>query len=264
MAEIDDETLAYAMAMGYDFRLCEMVLRSTERPQLREIELSATTRDLGRQVSRTGYVAQLLIDRLMQERVVTFKKLPGVKEAVEWLVADVEAGLEIRFKAPSEKIVRAGMLEAVPVIVDEEFDSIQVRRAKLSAVQRAKDKEVVETRFAEWSWPPNGGSPAARVLALAKTGQNFWFASMHPKTKRMTDPKPCKPATLFKRLKNPSLAISTFQLHGHDSLKGVEMDLDPAQAYVEISFCLIKDAHGAEVATFEFVASMDDSSPQKG
>jgi hypothetical protein len=252
--DIDDEVLAYAMALGGLFRLFDPLPGKSKKTRYRETSLEARSNVNGEYIDRTNSVAHF-IARLMSDRSV---KVPKGADSSHrgWVIVDGRTGLKLEFRAPSEEQVRARMAEASMVEVDGDIEPVEAARRRLRAVIDSRDQSIVASRVAAWRWPPAEGSTEARVFALAQGGEEFQSCRRIKGSNEWTYFKDSTESAFLAKLKDRSLRIEDVVEHAHDSFRGKGMDLRPDQAFIDVSFSKLGDARGTPISSYIWVAKV--------
>ena len=256
MAAIDDEVLAYAMAMGERFTLCEP-LPEAKKVKHRELSLEVNVLASGGYEDRTIPVAQF-IARLMSDRSFRVKKDPHDKATFHWVVVDGRTGSELHFEAPSEKSVRTRMAEASTVEVDAALGVMESATERLRLLERKEANAIVTDRVAEKKWPPAEGSVPARILALAKAVSGNILSSRLAPQGYWTHVNTSSLGALTSKLKSPAYAIASFVIHEPGSPLALQYRLDPSLSAIEVEFCKFDDASAEPVSKYEFAANVGD------
>ncbi len=254
MADIDDEVLAHALALGRDFKLHEPLPGKSKEVRYRETYLEArSTRD-GKIIDRSALVAHF-IARLMAARSVKITKGPDSVNS-DWVIADGRTGLQLRFAAPSEKQVRERTAEASAENVGSDIEPVEAARQRLRAAIDSRERAIVVRRTAERKWPPSEGSVEARVLALAQGGEHFFACRKIKGSTEWTHYKNSSATAFIAKLKDLSLSIENVEEHAHDSQKGIGMDIQPSEAFIEVNFSALDDASSQRISSYTWVAKV--------
>lgn len=263
MADIDDQVLAYAMAVGNSYMLFEPLPGKAKKVQHRKLWLNVQALEAGGYKHRPEPVAHF-IARLMSDRRVSVKKDPDSKERFHWVVADGRTGLELRFEGQSEKSVRALMAGASALKVNTELGLGVLGEAteKLRQFRRLEAIAITKERAAEKKWPPPEGSQTARILALARASTDIAYTRAN-QSYGWSDYNSTSVVAFISKLKSPALAVARFDVHEHDSPAAMEHDLPPGYVFVEVAFCAIDDTRGKEITKYEFLVKPPEAAEPK-
>jgi hypothetical protein len=254
MAEIDDEVLAFAMAMGRNFQLSEPRSKSAGKPKRRGLDVKVVTSP-DAHANPTGFVAHLVAS-LIPDRRTSIKKSAWIPGVFDWVVAGGPPGLGVRFEGSSEADVRAKIAESATVKPEPGLDPVAAAIDRMRKTKAIKDRAVVDSRIAKRAWPPEKGSQAELILRLANAGRAFHQSRILNTYSGWTCPKPTTPAAFLKKLKDASLTVASFELHKHDSPTGIDWGLRAGQRHASVRFCAIDDASGKAISEYEFVVDV--------
>lgn len=254
MADIDDEVLAYAMALGRHFKFFDPLPGKSKKIRYREARLDVRSAVDINFPDRSGFLAHF-IARLMSERRVKVRAIPDSDS--DWLVEDGRTGMQIRFYAPTEKQVRAHLAEASEMKVDASIESVEAAALRMRMVREQRDKATVASRVAARNWPPTEGSREARVLALAQGGEDFEACRLVKGARDWTQYKRTTASAFLAKLRDLSLNIAGVEEHAHDSKKGNGMSLAPGQLFVEVVFSGVNDVDDKPISSYIWVAKVD-------
>lgn len=255
MADIDDEVLAYAIALGRNFELSDPLPGKSKKILYRGTRFDVRSSVDGKYFDRSGLVAHF-IARLMSERRVTVKDI-AESNSSDWVVEDGRSGMRIRFYAPTEQRVRAHLIEASRMKVDASLEPVEAATLRMRMVREERDEAIVASRSAVKRWPPAEGSTEARLLALAQGAGQFEACRRVNGTSTWTTYKSTTPSAFLAKLKDRSLSVHVLREHTHDSKDGKDMSLRPGQVFVEVEFSELSDANDTPVSSYIFVAKVD-------
>lgn len=254
MADIDDEVLSYALALGSDFKLLDPLPGKSKKIRCRETCLEVRSSRDGKTIDRSDLVAHF-IARLMSDRTVKITKEPDFSNS-DWLIADRRTGLQLHFNSLSERQVREKMAEASAENVDSDLLPVEAARQRLSAVIDSRERAIVASRSAERKWPPAEGSVEARVLALAQGGEYFQTCRKIKGSTEWTDYKKTSATAFIAKLKDISLGIKNVTEHLHDSPKGIGMGLEAGEVFIDVMFYALDDASSKAISSYVWVAKV--------
>jgi hypothetical protein len=255
MTDMDDEVLAYAMALGRHFKLFDPLPGKSKRVRYREVTLGARSLTASGYADRSDLAAHFVV-RLMSHRSVKVAKSPDLSLSA-WVIADGRAGLQLRFEAPAEKQVRTRMAEASLVEVDDDLEPVEAARQRLCAVIEEREQGIVASRAKETL------SKKDRVVELMKGADGFRLSRLVNQSYGFTEFKSSNAATVKTKLNDPSLFISQIDVQPHDHPLAVEWDLQPGHTLVEVEFCKVKDMPTTPASVFRWFAPAETPEPSK-
>jgi len=258
MADIDDDVLAYAMALGRHFMLRDPLPRKGKKAAgYRETYLEA------RLLAASGYIDVSKSIAYFMSRLIANRRVEVSKHSDKtrcWSIEDARTGMQIRFLAPDEKIVRAHALEASAMELDSSFEPVEPVEAatlRMRMVQVKRAQAIVAERAAARQWPPAVGSTEARVLALAQGGEEFETCRKIKGEREWTHYKPSTPSAFLAKLKDLTLRVHEVEEHAPDSQRCKGMGLAPGQMYVEVVFSKLNDVSSAPISAYAWVAKVE-------
>ena len=141
--------------------------------------------------------------------------------------------------------------------------AVEAAKQRLALLAAARRKDTIKSWVLDKKWPPPEGSLAARALSLSKDGDHFRQSRLVNQSFGWNESKLTSLGSFISKLKDPSLRVCEIKLYRHDSLQGIDWNLEAGTSRVHLLFSHLTDPSEEPITAFEWIALFEEPAVPK-